>query len=325
MRKLVLAVFVLGSLLLNLSGSHTTSANPSPPEAEFQQPSPNSNIPNGTCNPEKIDFTPIHHSFHIYQGDTETFTVDACFKSGHDGVGVTLVSAGFPEDDRLETVTGIDGSKSARINFSLECDGRDLSGHDTTSKGFFHSIGIEISYDGKKNHYDNVGTRTGAMKVTCIPDTCEVLYHLFKNGTGSSQNKLWIDFDAPTGYRAIWSTNGWTCDGAEGDKQFNCSGKPIGAGRTLRLGFSTQQHPYVSSWNWGERGRGDNDGYPEQTCSSTIVGGIAELPEIAGSEAATSEPASTNYTLWMGIAVAGAVGALVLGTGLWFTRRRRPS
>jgi len=52
------------------------------------------------------------------------------------------------------------------------------------------------------------------------------------------------------------------------------------------------------------------------------VGGIAELPEITGPEAATSEAAGTNYTLWMGIAVAGAVGAVVLGTGLWYSRRR---
>ena len=52
-------------------------------------------------------------------------------------------------------------------------------------------------------------------------------------------------------------------------------------------------------------------------------GGISESPEIAGPEAATSEAAGTNYTLWMGIAVAGAVGAVVLGTGLWYARRRR--
>ena len=52
------------------------------------------------------------------------------------------------------------------------------------------------------------------------------------------------------------------------------------------------------------------------------VGGIAELPDILGSEAARGEAAGTDYALWMGIAVAGAVGAVVLGTGLWYARRR---
>jgi len=49
------------------------------------------------------------------------------------------------------------------------------------------------------------------------------------------------------------------------------------------------------------------------------------LPEIAGAEAATGEAAGTDYALWMGIAVAGAAGAVVLGTGLWYTRKRRLS
>jgi hypothetical protein len=55
---------------------------------------------------------------------------------------------------------------------------------------------------------------------------------------------------------------------------------------------------------------------------SVAVGGIAELPEIAGSEAATSETASTNYALWAAIAAGATIGAIGLGAGLWYTRRR---
>jgi hypothetical protein len=52
------------------------------------------------------------------------------------------------------------------------------------------------------------------------------------------------------------------------------------------------------------------------------IGGIAELPEIAGPEAAMSETASTNYALWAGIAAGSAAGVIVLGAGLWYTGRR---
>jgi hypothetical protein len=54
------------------------------------------------------------------------------------------------------------------------------------------------------------------------------------------------------------------------------------------------------------------------------VGGIAELPGIAGSGAAMSETASTNYALWAVIAGSTA-GAITLAGAAWYTRRRRLS
>ena len=55
------------------------------------------------------------------------------------------------------------------------------------------------------------------------------------------------------------------------------------------------------------------------TCS---VGGIAELPEIAGSEAAMNETASTNYALWTVIAAGSTAGVITLAGAAWYTKRR---
>ena len=52
------------------------------------------------------------------------------------------------------------------------------------------------------------------------------------------------------------------------------------------------------------------------------VGGIAELPEIAGSEAAMSETAATNHALWVGIAALSAFAAIAFVGVAWYTRRR---
>ena len=52
------------------------------------------------------------------------------------------------------------------------------------------------------------------------------------------------------------------------------------------------------------------------------VGGIQELPDITGPEAATSEASSTDYALWQGIAAGSAAGAIVLVSAAWYTRRR---
>lgn len=52
------------------------------------------------------------------------------------------------------------------------------------------------------------------------------------------------------------------------------------------------------------------------------VGGIAELPEITGKEAASSEPSETNYAFWAGIAAAAAVGTIALVGTAWYARRR---
>jgi hypothetical protein len=52
------------------------------------------------------------------------------------------------------------------------------------------------------------------------------------------------------------------------------------------------------------------------------VGGIAELPEVADAPLETQERAATNYGLWAGIAAVGAVGAITLGAGVWYARRR---
>jgi hypothetical protein len=52
------------------------------------------------------------------------------------------------------------------------------------------------------------------------------------------------------------------------------------------------------------------------------VGGVAELPDIAGPEAATSETTSTNYALWGGIAAGATAGAITLTAGAWYARRR---
>jgi len=66
---------------------------------------------------------------------------------------------------------------------------------------------------------------------------------------------------------------------------------------------------------------GDAMGCPDvDPCSA--VGGIAELPEIAGPEAAMSETTSTNYALLAGIAAATTVGLIGLITAIWHARRR---
>ncbi|OGY26403.1 MAG: hypothetical protein A2Z42_04535 [Candidatus Woykebacteria bacterium RBG_19FT_COMBO_43_10] len=61
------------------------------------------------------------------------------------------------------------------------------------------------------------------------------------------------------------------------------------------------------------------------TCSVVGVGGIAEFPEIAGPQVATSETSPTDYALWAGIAAGATTGLIVIGTSLWYTRRRRLS
>ena len=52
------------------------------------------------------------------------------------------------------------------------------------------------------------------------------------------------------------------------------------------------------------------------------VGGIPELPDITGPEAAMNETASANYTLWTVIAAATAAGVITLAGAAWYARRR---
>jgi hypothetical protein len=66
---------------------------------------------------------------------------------------------------------------------------------------------------------------------------------------------------------------------------------------------------------------------PPQDCGYTEptgpVGGIGELPDIAAGPSEATEPSSaTNHVLLAGIAATGAVGAITLGAGLWYVRRR---
>jgi len=69
---------------------------------------------------------------------------------------------------------------------------------------------------------------------------------------------------------------------------------------------------------------GDGSCLPvDEVCAALgSVGGIAELPEIAGPEAAMSDTTSTNYAPVAGIASGGAVGVIMLATAAWYVRRR---
>lgn len=63
-------------------------------------------------------------------------------------------------------------------------------------------------------------------------------------------------------------------------------------------------------------------GNPLTSCSSAAVGGIAEWPEIDETQPTVSEPSTTNYALWAGIA-AGATATVVVVIGAaWYARRR---
>lgn len=53
------------------------------------------------------------------------------------------------------------------------------------------------------------------------------------------------------------------------------------------------------------------------------VGGIGELPEIEGAPLQAAEPSTTNQTLLMALASAGAFGALALAGATWYAWRRR--
>ena len=55
------------------------------------------------------------------------------------------------------------------------------------------------------------------------------------------------------------------------------------------------------------------------TCVANVVGGVAELPEVAGTPLGTDGSARAN----VGIAVAVAAGAMTLGGAAWYARRRR--
>ena len=52
------------------------------------------------------------------------------------------------------------------------------------------------------------------------------------------------------------------------------------------------------------------------------VGGIAELPDVAGTGLEANEPSSTDHTGLAWTIGGAAIGAIGLGAGLWYTRRR---
>lgn len=149
----------------------------------------------------------------------------------------------------------------------------------------------------------------------------------FTNKENSSQDELWVDFDAITYFNRPNSTKGWSCsvvdDSAGGfDDQFDCSGSAIAKGKTLKLAFRNQQDPEVEHWNWGERD-GDNDAIPlAQIVCADPVGGIAELPEIAQAQLDTTGSSPTSYALLAGVVTATTVGAITLIGTSWYARRR---
>ncbi len=130
------------------------------------------------------------------------------------------------------------------------------------------------------------------------------------------------------------------------DCQVNVIDEQAGSGR---YGSSLGQWPY-NIWFDLEPATGDYDidikdlqfvsGRYQRTCAGSVptptptptptpvrvsgaVGGIAEPPDIApGSPEATEPSSATDYVPWAEMA-AGAVGAITVGAGLWYVRRRR--
>jgi hypothetical protein len=136
----------------------------------------------------------------------------------------------------------------------------------------------------------------------------------------------------------------------EGDVNKDCQVNVIDEqAESGRYGSSLGQWPYNISFDL-EPATGDYDigirdvqfvfGRYQRTCAGSVptptrtptptpvrvsgaVGGIAEPPDIAsGSPEATEPSSATDYVLWAEMA-AGAVGAITVGAGLWYVRRRR--